>query len=227
MATSISTTTFKNSPGIQNRMSGSVKWYDPTRGYGFIVCAENEMELFVHQSQLVETGDERCILYKGQPVSFSIGQSRPQGPEALGVVADPGYQPTADLLPPSLPPSVNDQLLRSRHQAMLRWYDSAKGYGFVTIATGDTIFIHKAKVQDAEGYPLAEGQLLEFRLTVTPKGLRATEVVRCDRCGQPLKPSYEPQAPLVRFAQSITQPLGTRPHTGGSAGRQRAPVRGG
>lgn len=67
---------------MSQRIAGTIKWYNTTKGYGFIGC-ENGENVFVHFSALVEK--EFHTLTKGQRVEFSIEQN-PQGLRAANVV---------------------------------------------------------------------------------------------------------------------------------------------
>ena len=61
----------------------------------------------------------------------------------------------------------------------VKWFNNAKGYGFIQAegADGD-IFVHHTAIQ-ADGYrTLAEGEPVEFELVQGPKGLKAENVVR-------------------------------------------------
>jgi CspA family cold shock protein len=51
-------------------MQGKVKWFNPTKGYGFIESTENKKDVFVHISALQEAGLK--TLEEGQDVSFDI-----------------------------------------------------------------------------------------------------------------------------------------------------------
>ena len=64
--------------------TGTVKWFDPRREYGYIIPDDGGQEVFVHQSQLQTPGPPD----EGQPVTFEL-QSSPKGPIALSVrIAD-------------------------------------------------------------------------------------------------------------------------------------------
>ena len=57
----------------------------------------------------------------------------------------------------------------------VKWFDDVKGWGFITKASGDDIFVHRSGVQD-QGI-LQDGQDVEFRIEQTPRGPAAVEVV--------------------------------------------------
>ena len=58
----------------------------------------------------------------------------------------------------------------------VKWFNDAKGFGFITRADGPDLFVHHSAIV-AEGFrSLAEGQDVEFEITEGPKGLQATNV---------------------------------------------------
>lgn len=64
----------------------------------------------------------------------------------------------------------------TKQQGTVRWFNAAKGFGFLIGETGD-VFVHFSAIQ-TEGYKsLEEGQAVEFEVTQSPKGLQAANVV--------------------------------------------------
>ena len=64
-----------------------------------------------------------------------------------------------------------------RETGTVKWFNATKGYGFITRASGDDVFVHYSAIE-AEGYKtLTEGQQVEFTLTEGPKGLAASNVI--------------------------------------------------
>jgi len=58
----------------------------------------------------------------------------------------------------------------------VKWFNAAKGYGFIQRDNGEDVFVHYSAIQ-ADGYrSLEEGTRVEFEVTRGPKGLAATNV---------------------------------------------------
>ena len=63
-------------------------------------------------------------------------------------------------------------------QGTVKWFNDAKGFGFISRENGEDVFVHFSAIQ-AEGYrSLNEGEAVEFELQQGPKGLNAIEVTR-------------------------------------------------
>ena len=58
----------------------------------------------------------------------------------------------------------------------VKWFNNEKGYGFIDHMGGEDIFVHYTSIKQ-DGYKtLSEGQVVEFNLIKTDKGLQATDV---------------------------------------------------
>lgn len=65
-----------------------------------------------------------------------------------------------------------------REQGQVKWFNSAKGYGFIQRSSGEDVFVHFSAIQE-EGYKtLNEGDPVEFECQQGPKGLNAANVMR-------------------------------------------------
>ena len=71
----------------EGRSTGSVKWFDPVRGYGFIERDDGEGEVFVHCTEIQYPGPK--VLYEGERVEFDV-ENDPRGEKAVNVT---GHDP--------------------------------------------------------------------------------------------------------------------------------------
>jgi CspA family cold shock protein len=61
-------------------------------------------------------------------------------------------------------------------QGLVKWFNDAKGYGFITQEDGQDVFVHYSAVEGSGFRSLAEGDRVEFEVTRGPKGLQAGNV---------------------------------------------------
>jgi CspA family cold shock protein len=58
----------------------------------------------------------------------------------------------------------------------VKWFNDAKGYGFIARDDGPDVFVHHTAIQSEGFRSLSEGQTVEFDITEGPKGLQAANV---------------------------------------------------
>ena len=67
--------------------------------------------------------------------------------------------------------------MAERETGTVKWFDNAKGWGFVTRSSGDDIFVHYSSVR-GDGYrTLEDGQQVEYEVVQGDKGLQAQDVI--------------------------------------------------
>ena len=65
-----------------------------------------------------------------------------------------------------------------KEHGVVKWFNGAKGYGFIQRSTGEDVFVHFSAIQE-DGYKsLTEGEAVEFECHQGPKGLNAANVHR-------------------------------------------------
>jgi cold shock protein len=65
-----------------------------------------------------------------------------------------------------------------KEEGTVKWFNNEKGYGFISRASGEDVFVHHSAIL-AEGFKsLNEGDQLEFDVTKGPKGWQAQNVVK-------------------------------------------------
>jgi cold shock protein len=60
----------------------------------------------------------------------------------------------------------------------VKWFNDAKGYGFIEQDSGEDVFVHFSAIQMDGFKTLAEGQFVEFEIQTGAKGLHASNVTR-------------------------------------------------
>ena len=58
----------------------------------------------------------------------------------------------------------------------VKWFNDAKGYGFISQEGGEDVFVHHTAIQMDGFRTLKEGEAVEFDVTQGPKGLQAANV---------------------------------------------------
>ena len=67
--------------------------------------------------------------------------------------------------------------MNEREVGVVKWFNAAKGYGFISRESQEDVFVHYSAIQSDGFRKLVEGQQVEFSLEETDKGLQASNVV--------------------------------------------------
>lgn len=67
--------------------------------------------------------------------------------------------------------------MEERETGTVKWFNAAKGYGFISREGEDDVFVHYSAITTEGFKTLDEGQRVEFSVEQGPKGLQATNVV--------------------------------------------------
>lgn len=136
---------------------GTVRWFEPDRGFGFLAREDGGEDLFVHASEIVGDGGAR-LLREGQAVEFEVGEGE-RGPQARRV------RVTGDVA------AVAVGVLGT-----IAWYEPAKGYGFATPDDGGPeVFVHSSAI--VTGGVVSAGQRVAFLLAEGERGMQAEHLL--------------------------------------------------
>jgi cold shock protein len=61
-------------------------------------------------------------------------------------------------------------------QGTVKWFNEAKGYGFISRDSGEDVFVHFSAIQGSGFRNLQEGQAVQFEVVKGPKGFQAANV---------------------------------------------------
>lgn len=160
-------------------VSGRVKWFDSTRGFGFIVADDADGDILLHFSVLKEHG--RRSLPEGAQVTVEIVRLE-RGLQAKRILSiDLSGVPDAEVgRSPSQRPDRKGLIdsAGEYEQVEVKWFNRVKGYGFVNRLAdpAEDIFIHMETLRTAGITDLQPGERIEARVAASPKGLTAVEI---------------------------------------------------
>jgi len=194
-------------PDVALGVLGTVAWFEPTKGYGFLILDGGGPQVFVHGSAVLGG----AVLAEGQRVAFLVGEGE-KGPQAEHVL------PLADGEGTAGPAAA----AADGADGTVQFFDEEKGFGFVAPDSGrGDVFVH-ARALTGGLTSLAEGDRIAFDVVQGDRGPAAQDVRLVG--GEPRRAPAGRDRP-TRDAGPRGDGRGGAPARGGSRGG--APVRGG
>ncbi|EEW23842.1 cold-shock protein [Rhodobacter ferrooxidans] len=161
---------------VVQTVHGHVKWFDPTKGFGFIVADEGGPDILLHANVLRNYGQSSVA--DGTAISVNV-QATQRGRQAVEVLEiEPPvavFFPMGDDGTGATPEEI---AARPVEPARVKWFDKGKGFGFANVfGRPEDVFVHVEVLRLSGFADLAAGEAVGLRILDGKRGRMAVQVV--------------------------------------------------
>jgi cold shock protein len=161
-------------------VDATVKWFNPEKGFGFVEVGDGSGDAFLHINALQTAGHDAVA--PGTRLRIQVGQGQ-KGAQVTNVIevdtsTAVAGAPSGPRAGGSRPPRVAIDPSRAVEvSGTVKWFNTEKGFGFVTCEDGGKdVFVHTSIVSAAGLNGLGEGEQVTMRVVDTPKGREAVSI---------------------------------------------------
>ena len=155
---------------------GQVKWFDPSKGFGFIVAEGSATDILLHANVLRNYGQSSVA--DGAHISVKV-QMTQRGVQAVEIVKiDAPATMAFPLGEDAVEITAEEIAAQPLEPARVKWFDKGKGFGFANVF-GDTedVFIHVEVLRVSGFADLQPGEAVCLRITDGKRGRMALQVM--------------------------------------------------
>ena len=156
-------------------ISGHVKWFDPTKGFGFVIASDGGPDILLHANVLRNFGQSSVADGSGIDVQVQETARGLQAVEVLDIRPPEAQTPAglsdfADMDPEELASAPLEP-------ARIKWFDKAKGFGFANVFGLEAdVFVHVEVLRRSGLADLQPGEAVAMRVVEGRRGRMATEI---------------------------------------------------
>ncbi len=154
-----------------------MKWYNPDKGFGFVTLPDGSGDAFLHVSVVERHGGVRVPPGATLEVRAGPGPKGAQVTEILSVDTSTASQEPPRRTRPDRPASPPDNRPTVEELGTVKWFNAAKGFGFIAADRGGKdIFVHASTLERSGVMGLAEGQRVAVDVTENQRGPEAVSL---------------------------------------------------
>ena len=153
-----------------------VKWFDTTKGFGFIVADGCKTDILLHANVLRSFGRNSIA---GNAVIEVVIQQTERGCQATEIlkIEPPAASAGSEMFLQILGEGVEIDPTAPLRPARVKWFDREKGFGFVNIfGSAEDVFVHMEILHACGLTELLPGEAVSVRTTNGPRGLLVWDV---------------------------------------------------
>ena len=182
----------------RRNVTGTVKWFNPSKGFGFITLDDGSPDVFCHASVVGQAGYDS--LEQGATVVCDITQGH-KGPQVSRIASvdmstatpmerrpDPRFrrEDAGGMRGPRRgPPGMGGGMdtFGDEVEGRVKFFNAEKGFGFVTLDDGGDVFVHAKTLERSGLHELPAASRVRLTTRQGPKGLQAQSVEIIDDIG--------------------------------------------
>lgn len=170
--------THEDENGVQEALHGQVKWFDPTKGFGFVVADRGGPDILLHANVLRNFGQSSVA--DGARIEL-VAQATKRGMQAVEVLSiEPpeGSEADGEAL---MEDPINLADAGPMEPARVKWFDKGKGFGFANVfGRPEDVFIHTEVLRRSGFADLQPGEAVCLRVVEGARGRMAVQVCAWD-----------------------------------------------